>query len=124
MKECGPNAHHVSLLIMTDLLFPMGIKCLMHQLEEIVRGWHQLGMELGLPTSKLEEIEVNNPGNVLRCKRLMLQEWERRPTLKPSWSSLVEALRKMNESTIADSISRQFSELCNTGILISMCITL
>ena len=108
---------------MTGLLFPMGIKSLMHQLEDIVRRWHQLGMELSLPTSKLEEIEVNNPGNVLRCKRLMLQEWERRPTLKPSWSSLVDALRKMKENTIADKISQQFSELCNTGILISVCMT-
>ena len=107
---------------MTGLLFPMGIKSLMHQLEDIVRRWHQLGMELSLPTSKLEEIEVNNPGHVLRCKRLMLQEWERRPTLKPSWSSLVDALRKMNENTIADKISQQFSELCNTGILISVCM--
>jgi len=42
---------------MADLLFPMGIKPLMHRLEDIVREWHQLGMELGLPTSKLEEIE-------------------------------------------------------------------
>jgi len=98
---------------MTDLLFPMGIKSLMHQLEDIVRKWYQLGMELGLPPSKLEEIEVNNPGNVLRCKRLMLQEWERRPTLKPSWSSLVDALREMNENTIADRMSQQCRELCN-----------
>ena len=110
MKECGPSAHHVSLPFVTDLLFPMGIKSLMHQLEDIVRRWYQLGMELSLPTSKLEEIEVNNPGNVLRCMRLMLQEWERRPTLKPSWRSLVDALRKMNENTIADKISQQFSE--------------
>ena len=107
----GPNAHTISLPFMTDLLFPMGIKSLMHQLEGIVRDWYQLGIELSLPTSKLEEIEVNNPGNVLRCKRLMLQEWERRPTLKPSWSSLVDALRDMNEKTIADRISQQFSEL-------------
>ena len=74
---------------MTDLLFPMGIKSLMHQLEDIVRRWYQLGMELGLPTGKLEEIEVNNPGNVLRCKRLILQEWERRPT-PPSWPPLLD----------------------------------
>jgi len=105
------KVHDIYFLVTTDLLFPMGIKSLMHQLEGIVRDWYQLGIELGLPTSKLEEIEVNNPGNVLRCKRLMLQEWERRPTLKPSWSSLVGALHKMNENTIADRISQQFSEL-------------
>ena len=84
----------------------------MHQLEDIVKRWYQLGLELGLPTDKLEEIECNNPGDVLRCKRLMLQEWERRPNLKPSWSFLVGALHTMNENTIADRISQQFSELC------------
>ena len=110
MKE---NFHHNFNFssFMADMLFPMGIKSLMHLLEDIVRGWHQLGMELGLPTSKLEEIEFNNPGNILRCKRLMLQEWERRPTLKPSWISLVDAMHRMNENTIADKVSQQFSEL-------------
>ena len=108
MKESGSDAHRISL---TDQLFPVGIKQLMHQLEDIVRRWYQLGLELGLPTSKLEEIEFNNPGNVLRCKRVMLQEWGRRPTLKPSWSSLLDALHQMNENSIADRISQQFSEL-------------
>jgi len=102
----------VTLVFVTDLLFPMGIKSLMCQLDNIVKQWYLLGLELGLPSSKLEEIESNNPSNVLRCKRLMLQEWERRPILKPSWSSLVGALHKMNENTIADRISHQFSELC------------
>ena len=90
----------------------MGIKSLMHQLEDIVRRWYQLGIELGLPTSTLEEINDNNPGNVLRCKRLMLQEWERRPTLKPSWSSLVDALHEMIENTIADRISWSADQVC------------
>ena len=95
----------------TDQLFPMGIKDLMHHLEGIVKNWLQLGMELGLPVSKLEEIEYNNPSNVLRCKRLMLQEWQRRPTLKPSWCTLVDALCSIKENTAADKISQQFSEL-------------
>ena len=95
----------------TDHLFPMDIKDLMHHLESIVKNWFQLGMELGLPVSKLEEIEYNNPSNVLRCKRLILQEWQRRPTLKPSWCTLVDALCSIKENTAADKISQQFSEL-------------
>ena len=77
-----------------------------------MKDWYQLGMELGLPISKLEEIECNNPSNVLRCKLLMLQEWQRRPTLKPSWCTLVDALHKMKENTVAESISQLFGELC------------
>ena len=101
----------------TDQLFPMGIKDLIHHLEDIVKNWLQLGMELGLPVSKLEEIEYNNPSNVLRCKRLMLQEWQRRPTLKPSWYTLVDALCSIKENTAADKISQQFSELGDTSKL-------
>ena len=93
-----------------DHLFPMGIRDLMHYLESIVKNWFQLGMQLGLPVSKLEEIECNNPSNVLRCKRLMLQEWQRRPTLKPSWCTLVDALYSIKENTAADEISQMFSE--------------
>ena len=95
----------------TDHLFPMGIKDLMHHLESIVKNWFQLGMQLGLPMSKLEEIECNNPSNVLRCKQLMLQEWQRRPTLKPSWCTLVDALCSIKENAAGDKISRLFSEL-------------
>ena len=94
-----------------DHLFPMGIRDLMHHLESIVKNWFQLGMQLGLPMSKLEEIECNNPSNVLRCKRLVLQEWQRRPTLKPSWCTLVDALCSIKENTAADKISRLFSKL-------------
>ena len=112
----------VTLVFVTDLVFPMGIKSLMYQLDDIVKRWYLLGLELGLPTSKLEEVEFNNPGNVLRCKVLMLQEWERRPTLKPSWSSLVGALHKINENTIADRISHQFSELCTLEVVMAVCM--
>ena len=99
-------------LLSTGHLFSMGIKDLMHHLEDIVKGWYQLGVELGLPISKLEEIECNNSSNVLRCKLLMLQEWQRQPTLKPSWCTLVDALHNMKENAVAESISQHFSKLC------------
>ena len=98
-------------LLSTDHLFPMGIKDLMHHLEDIVKCWYQLGVELGLPMSKLEEIECNNSRDVLRCKLLMLQEWQRKLTMKPSWCTLVDALHDMKENTVADRISQQFSKL-------------
>ena len=90
----------------------MGIKDLMQHLEGIVKDWYQLGVELGLPICKLDEIECNNSSNVLRCKLSMLQEWQRQPTLKPSWCTLVDALCNMKENTVAERISKQFSEFC------------
>ena len=90
----------------------MGIKDLMHHLEDIVECWYQLGVQLDVPISKLNEIRCNNSSDVYQCKLSMLQEWQRRPTLKPSWCTLVDALRNMKENTVAESISQHFSKLC------------
>ena len=90
----------------------MGIKDLMCHLENIVECWYQLGVQLDVPISKLNEIRCNNSSDVYQCKLLMMQEWQRQLTLKPSWCTLVDALHNMKENTVAESISQQFSELC------------
>ena len=89
----------------------MGIKDLIRYLKDIVIRWYELGVELDVPLNKLDEIRCNNSSDVYQCKLLMLQEWQRRPTLKPSWCTLVDALRKMEENVIAEKIAQQFSEL-------------
>ena len=83
----------------------------MHHLKDIVERWYELGVQLDLPLNKLNEIRCNNPGDVYQCKLLILQEWQRRPTLKPSWCMLVDTLRKMEETVVAEKIAQQFSEL-------------
>ena len=88
----------------------MGIKDLMHHLKDIVERWYQLGVQLDVPISKLNEVRCNNSSDVYQCKLLMLQEWQRRSTLKPSWCTLVDALHKMEENVIANKIAQQFSE--------------
>ena len=90
----------------------MGIKDLMHRLEDIVERWYELGVQLDVPISKLNEIRCNNSSDVYQCKLLMLQEWQRRPTLKPSWCTLVDALRNMKENAIVKRLSQQFGKLC------------
>ena len=97
--------------VLTDQLFPMGIKDLLHHLKDIVVHWYELGVQLDVPLSKLNEIRCNNSSDVYQCKLLMLQEWQRQPTLKPSWCTLVDALNKMEENVIAATITQQFSEL-------------
>ena len=94
-----------------DRLFPMGVKDLLHHLKDIVVHWYELGVQLDVPISKLNEIRCNNPSDVYQCKLLMLQEWQKRPTLKPSWCTLVDALQKMEENAIAENIVQRFSEL-------------
>ena len=88
----------------------MGIKDLMHYLKDVVERWYELGVQLDVPLSKLKEIRSNNSSDIYQCKLLMLQEWQRQPTLKLSWCMLVDALHKMEESVIAEKIAQQFSE--------------
>ena len=101
----------VYFFVLTDQLFPMRFEDLKHHLENIVEQWYELGLQLDVPISKLNEIRCNNTSDVYQCKLLMLQEWQRRPSLKPSWCTLVDALRNMKENVVADRILRQFSEL-------------
>ena len=88
----------------------MGIKDLLQHLKDIVERWYELGVQLDVPISKLNEIRCNNSSDIYQCKLLMLQEWQRRPPLKPSWCTLVDALHKMEENVIASKIAQHFSE--------------
>ena len=90
----------------------MGIKDLIRYLKDIVIRWYELGVELDVPLNKLDEIRCNNSSDVYQCKLLMLQEWQRQPTLKPSWCTLVDALRNMKENAIVKRLSQQFGKLC------------
>lgn len=92
----------------TGLLFPLTIKKLMQCLESVGR-WYLLGIQLDLPTHKLDEI-ANSSHDVAHCRMLMLQEWQKRLDLKPSWHSLVEALRNIDENVIAGKLSKEFCE--------------
>ena len=54
--------------------------------------WYSLGIQLGLPPELLNAIEQNYSKDSQQCCVKMFHEWLVRPELKPSWSSLIEAL--------------------------------
>ena len=64
--------------------------------------WQELGLELGMMYSLLDSIDINNGGDVERCKTAMLNSWL--TTGNATKSSLVTALRSMGEYRIADSL--------------------
>ena len=71
--------------------------------------WMNLGLELGLYYPTLEAIEKEKRGNISECKMKMLAMWlQRRDNVTqmgvPSWSVLVDALRRMGENDLADKI--------------------
>ena len=64
--------------------------------------WHTLGLEL-LRQEDLNEIKVNNHGNVTKCCTLMLEKWMQQD-LEASWSRLIEVLKRYKLNRIADNI--------------------
>jgi len=70
---------------------------------------------LGLPDSKMNIIQANNPNNVQRCCNEMLAEWLK-VDLDPSWKKLLDAI----ESSVVSSqqiINAQGVYGINVGIL-------
>ena len=78
---------------------------------DIKRKWRALGLQLGLREPTLDGIEVNNR-DVDDCKMSMLSKWLKRvDNSKPSWNSLVAALRNVlvEGSDIAEAIEAKYS---------------
>ena len=76
-------------------------------IKEIV-DWKDLGLKLGLYLSTLEEIELDH-NRVKNRKREMLAAWLRREdnSKDRTWSTLVDAVHKMNHHSLAEEITEQ-----------------
>ena len=71
-----------------------------------VTNWQRLGINLGLPTDELKQIELDYPGNERR-KQELLDLWLRR---KPDagWRDVVRALKQMGENRVAEKIRQEY----------------
>ena len=56
--------------------------------------WFRLGVQLGIKTAKLREIETDHPRDVQRCK-LEVLDWWLRNMPQVSWEKLANALHKI-----------------------------
>ena len=72
--------------------------------------WYDLGLQLGIEDTKLEEIESNNPKSVRTCRREMFKAWLR-ITPSPSYQQLVEALQTVGETSEADHLCKKYSKI-------------
>ena len=70
-----------------------------------VSDWYQLGLKLGVPDYKLDEIQRKHSSS--RWKMEMLKLWLQ---LNPnaSWMSVVRALQRMEENTLAKMIRQKY----------------
>ena len=72
----------------------------------------ELGLHLGLSSRTLDIIKENNPRDVESCLRECLKAWlEQADDVKsnggPTRYSLIKALRKIEQNTVADGIDKE-----------------
>ncbi len=84
-------------------------------LKDIVSGWDDLGVVLGLPYNEVKLIKVNNPKDVKECLKEVIEKWleGKGSGEPPSWKSLCQALKDqiVSRPDVASSIERTYCTL-------------
>ena len=100
----------VVILYLSHLYTEVSMRLLLNDLK-CVRRTYELGPELGVPESDLDDIEVDYR-YVADRRRETLRKWERIDE-RPSWSKLVRALVAINERRVARNIAEKYGILPN-----------
>lgn len=72
-----------------------------------VVDWYVLGLHLGLRSQQLKQIEVENRGEISRCKVEMLDCWLQ-TDFNPTWKAITDALSRMGEHIAAMEIEKKY----------------
>ena len=91
-------------------LFPMDLKPVLHYIKDIVRELYMLGIHLGIPKGILDAIEADNRTDVCKMRRELVKGWMRSSLDPPCWWHLVNALRAVKWSILAEEIATEFGK--------------
>lgn len=100
---------NLSELEVKEWLTPDDIKVVRSAIYEVRSKWFDIGLELGITVNTLESIKKDND-DVNSCFREMLVYWLKMVDPKPSWSTLIHALREptIHENALADTLMQKF----------------
>ena len=81
---------------------------MLEHLNEVKSEWFMIGIALGVPLTRLREIEASYPqGGVKRWLAEMVQYWlDMTPTA--CWEQIAGALEQVNQLTLASSIKQKY----------------
>ena len=96
-----------------NTLFQIDFSSVYSHLKAIVKELFDLGLQLDIPSSVLEAIEVQYPTDVDRQRRELVRKWMSPSQDLPCWWHLVEALKKIGKRAIADEIEEECGEWLN-----------
>ena len=106
--ECS-KLFSVNSLSLVHIMFHIDLQSVLHHLKNIVQEVYNLGLQLKVPYHILEAMEEDFPTNVTRRKREMVKGWLTSSD-PPCWWHLVQALKKIGRSNIADEIEASHSK--------------
>ena len=107
--DLNPNGYSLTLLVQFMIYsqnFVSDSLCTGVLSDELstVTDWYKLGMKLGVPDHKLDEIQRNHPHDgVSRWRDEVLSLWLRL-TPNASWMNVIRALQRMGEKALAEKI--------------------
>ena len=93
-----------------NTLFPIELSSILYHLKNIVKETYDLGLQLKVPYHILEALEDNFPTDVGKRKRRMINWWMSSFSDPPCWWHLVQALREIERSRIAEDIEKEYGK--------------
>ena len=75
---------------------------MVNALKDVVE-WKSLGVQLDISAPKIDEIDVNNRGQVAECRYALVQFWLQ-SYVSCSWKKLIDALKSTGKSVLAEEI--------------------
>ena len=82
------------------------IELLAQELNKVAK-WQTLGTNLDMAPCEITVIEQDHPGDTARRRTAMLDKWLRKEE-NPSWMSVIEALEKMSEKSLANKLRNKY----------------
>ena len=79
---------------------------------EVTAEWYSLGLQLDLTEDALDTIENDFAQSSSTCKRKMFSKWLT-SNKDASYTTLVDALVKIDKKIVAENVSKKFCKLCS-----------
>lgn len=97
--QAGPNTdHQIDLNTVQDAL------------QSAANKWYDLGLQLGLGSPSLHVVESETGRKSSHYLNEMLRLWMEREDPRPSWRAVIEALKKNNETELANRLQEKYGE--------------
>lgn len=90
-----------------NTLFPIKQSSVLHHLNNIIKETYDLGLQLEVPYHILEALEKDFPPDVGKRKRRIINWWMSFFSDPPCWWLLVQALRRIQRSRVAEDIEKE-----------------